>query len=187
MTKEELQAFCSKEDIGVRIITSKPFSKGDFTYATNGHLAVWLPRFEDAEEVDKSPDMERTVMPYHDELAGQMRPLRAPIPPPADLEECPACDGTGREHSDCPECVCQCPGCDGTGKEDENTLVKIGERYFRTAYMRQIEKLQGLVISENGKNALAFRFDGGGKGLLMPVRSVKNYVGFGYTVLDVEL
>lgn len=52
MNKDYLQKFCSTDSFRVNI--NKPFSQGEYTYATNGHIIVRVPRIEGIGEQEKS-------------------------------------------------------------------------------------------------------------------------------------
>ena len=128
---------------------------------------IRIARLESVGEIERPPDVDRVFLSNAVALEGTMRPLRAPVPLSPGAEECEACQGTGYEH-DCPDCSCNCPICGGTGKLEEFTIVKIGNRYFSSGYIRLVERLPGAIISDVEGECLAFRFDGG-VGLLMKV------------------
>ncbi len=45
----DLKPFCGDNDI--RYYLNEPFSEGEFTYATNGHILIRVPRRDDVPEV----------------------------------------------------------------------------------------------------------------------------------------
>ena len=79
MTKEDLQKYC-----GDRCTFSKPFSKGDFSYATDNHILIRVPRIWviGEQKVGINVDslekyLEKHIVP---------RSLYCPIPDIPDLE-----------------------------------------------------------------------------------------------------
>ena len=58
MSDIDLQQFCSKDD--TRPYICKPFSFGEFSYATNGHIIVRVARRADVEE--GNPPMTASVV-----------------------------------------------------------------------------------------------------------------------------
>ena len=175
-----LRLFCAKGSFDRRL--DNPFSRGAFTYATNGHIMIRIARLESVEEIERPPDVDRVFLANAVALEGTMRPLRAPVPLSPAAVECGVCEGTGYGH-DCPDCSCNCPICGGTGTLEEFTIVKIGKRYFSSGYIRLVERLPGAIISDVEGECLAFRFDGG-VGLLMEVTLDDPDTA---SVLDVEL
>ena len=154
-----LRRFCEKESFNGKL--DNPFSLGEFSYATNGHIAVRVPRLESVGEIERPADVERVFRSNAEALEGNMRVLRATVPP-AERTACRCCDACN-------------------GEIEVYSLVRIGPRYFSAAYIRLMEGLPELVISDADGDCLAFRF-AGGVGLLMKVKTHE-----GYTVLDVEL
>ena len=149
-----LRLFCAKDSFDRRL--DNPFSRGAFTYATNGHIMIRIARLESVGEIERPPDVDGVVLANAAALEGTMRPLRAPVPLSSGAEECEACQGTGYEH-DCPDCSCNCPICGGTGKLEEFTIVKIGKRYFSSGYIRLVERLPGGLSAMWRENV--WRFD----------------------------
>src|SRR5271166_2898199 len=111
LTPGDLAKFVSTDVERARM--ARPWSRGEFTYATNGHIMVRIPRLAEVPECSDAPDVEGIVMPL---LADQTE--TAPLPayelPKVDKNECRTCEGRGLEH-DCPDCECECDDCDGTG------------------------------------------------------------------------
>ena len=50
----DLSHYCGDEDDRPEL--SRPFSRGDYTYATNGHICVRIPRRADVPEIEGTPD-----------------------------------------------------------------------------------------------------------------------------------
>jgi hypothetical protein len=161
-----LKPFCSTDQHRPYIM--QPFSRGEFTYATDGRLMVRVPRRAEVPEVDTAPQAER-VFPKPPATA--FRPAaKVELPPPTSVE-CEICEGRGMQH-DCPDCTCECEPCDGTGKisSDVEVSLSIGGVPFGLRYVRPIMALPSLEIAvpvNGGKSPLEFRFDGG-DGIIMP-------------------
>jgi hypothetical protein len=163
----DLKQFCSTEES--RPYLHNPFSRGEYTFATNGHVLVRVPRLEGIAEQEK-PAAEKTFSDsYRDGPRGS---LIADISLPEKKQtECETCDGRGTEH-DCPDCNCRCDLCEGKGVIDVTTrlYVQIGETYFDGKYISQLMKLPGMRFEAQPapKRPASFTFDGG-DGVLMPV------------------
>lgn len=164
MAALNLSVFCSTDP--VRPYLHKPFSRGEWTYATNGHICVRVPRRLDAPEQD-NPNAEKL---FDTISASAMRLLRSIAFPELISRECECCGGRGTVH-DCPDCACDCESCGGDGEVQEKASVGIGIADYNAKYVKQLTALPGLVIASDAAPAepLFFRFDGG-EGLLMPMR-----------------
>jgi hypothetical protein len=156
MERKDLKRFCltwefSMYDLG------EPFDRGDFSYGTNGHVAVRVPKINGqsplADVGKKTPEIEKI---FADALEPQEY---IPVPDPGTInvvvcEECwegPDCD------------------CEETGFREVFSWRKVGEQYFQNKYLRLIRTLPGAEIgTTKGMKAARFRFDGG-DGLVMPV------------------
>jgi hypothetical protein len=166
----DLQQFCEKEGSG-RPYLERPWSRGEYTYATNSHILVRVPRRADVPEDDAAPSKVESVVPSFDRPFVSMPKVEIPLFTPAD-EECEDCGGSGFEH-DCPNCDCECDACDGSGKvtTSDESVVPIGHSIFAAPYIRQILMLPGLQVSlgSDPSEPMAFKFEGG-IGVLMPRR-----------------
>lgn len=170
MTAQDLQPFCSRYREGI----TKPFSRGEFTYATNAAILVRVPRIDGV--ADGGPELEDINRVTS--IAG-----RAPLamddltkwdempswPERSRLQACDDCAERG-------EVMVQCGTCKGTGTQVaydcEWGSVKIGNRPLGVAQLRPMRSLQQLEFSaEVGteREAIYFRFNGG-CGVLMPVQ-----------------
>ncbi|WP_127078426.1 hypothetical protein [Rhodomicrobium lacus] len=167
----DLSVFCSEASI---YSLDKPFSIGAYTYATNGHLVIRVPRRADVPERDGTPAIDRLPHPW---IGRDYRPL--PTLPESIFYDCDICAGEGRV-VDCPDCddgTVECPhcgaesnckNCDGRGvvpaseHPDEESqactcyggqrptkaAVCLGQgRTFGTLYLLKISKLPGLRFS----------------------------------------
>lgn len=176
----DLKPFCGTDVY--RSYLHQPFSQGDFTYATNGHICMRVPRREDAPEQDK---VNPSAMPW--DKAQDFAPLPMLTLPEksTDIRECDECYD-GYEH-DCPDCECICEACHGTNQidfdSDEKMSVDLFGIPFALRYVRLLMTLPGVQISLvqmptfDAAKGLAFRFEGG-DGLLMPLRErYKEHIG----------
>jgi hypothetical protein len=99
----DLKPYCLTEKF--RPYLAAPFSIGEFTYATNGHVLVRVPRREDAPEYAGPRKLEAMLA----SLAGPHGPASA-IPDLKTIlqtKKCDVCDGSGW--------VAQCEKCGGDG------------------------------------------------------------------------
>jgi hypothetical protein len=156
----DLQQFCSKDQ--GRYYINKPWSRGDFTWATNGKILVRVPRRDDVPEQPAAPDAARIFTPEFEEMA--FSPLPAvdwpKDPPPL---ECEVCDSRGTLH-DCPDCHCVCPNCDGSGNHPVEVSVDVRGGIFSVKYMRMILSLPNVEfvqVASSGEKPTPFRFEGG--------------------------
>lgn len=187
MDKKILMQFCeNSEEINM------PWSRGDYTYATNGHILAKIPRMIDIPENPKAPNL--------DALAFEMPKKFFPI---EDIKEpksilCEFCDGRGRDF-DCCECSgvgkvrfmnnyneydircksCEgkrvmafCDECGGTGKEFPPVRMKFHGVTFNHYYLFILSNLPDCEIGVTSKtDASLFRFNGG-TGIIMPMLEI---------------
>lgn len=137
----DLTPFCQHPGYGSRAYLVKPWSLGAWTYASNGHMAIRVPRREDVPENSEAPASIETVFARADEATYvPLPPIDIPKPKYVRCtvckgqgwgDECQTCDGTG-EHT----CTCgqdhECGDCDGSGlhhwrKRDE---IPEAERHY---------------------------------------------------------
>ena len=177
----DLQKFCGDED---REPISKPFSRGDYTYATNGFLAVRVPRVPDIEEnISAVPQLDDYFM-----NAPEPESWIVPVMEPVKLIDCPDCGGIGKMNK-CPECdgegevyydniynsykfdckTCDgdgvveagdgaemvCSGCGGKGKVWPNKQIMQGRLKYTSAILNLIIDLPGIKIEDT--NPLPYR------------------------------
>lgn len=160
----DLQQFCGNK-WEKREWMRAPFQVGTGVCATNGHMAVRVPRDDAPHVVAKSPklpnNIERLFAAAFDGL-GEF----APFPPLPDDVDCPDCKGSGSRDlgDDGPE---GCFFCHGNGFKA--TSVAVGDASFNVHYLHLITALPNATIRTNGSKSAAIQFDGG-QALLMPVR-----------------
>jgi hypothetical protein len=162
----DLQPFCSTDD--TRPYLMKPYSRGEFTYATNNHVLVRVPRRDDAPEHDKAPNVESVFIKFH---KGEFVPAPPFDVPAFETTECDECAGGTEPAHDCPECECECETCDGTGSIVEKASLTIRGSIFDAKYIRLLLALPSLELPTtiDAIDAMPFKFEGG-DGLLMPMR-----------------
>lgn len=172
----DLKQFCGKN--GIRYHLNEPFSEGEFSYATNGHILVRVARRTDVPEV--SADGMKNKIPRI--FADNPFVKHVAIPEiPAQIEvECDYCDGEGKHDRECGAGNYECAECNGTGRvmgeagELGNTRypqIEVGGVWFAPRYLRLIKALPNYSFSPRNAKASLFTFDGG-DGLLMPMRKV---------------
>lgn len=185
----DLSKFCDPD----HRILNRPWSAGDYTYASNGVIIVRIPRQADVAKnihiFDASPCfVEHTDDMVWHPVIGYKKP---------DQIECDMCDGHGMDFV-CPECDghgevhfendfhtydCDCNNCDGTGKIEicpecegtgkaDPTIVRawFHEASFNQAFLALLSDLPNCEMGMTGvANLHPFRFDGG-DGAIMPLR-----------------
>lgn len=161
LTLEQLQPFCSTDE--KRQLLHKPFSRGEWTYATDGKIMIRVPLIEGVMASDIAAEQCFITTP------AQEVPIPDFIPEPV-TRECQKCRGEG-------ECRCLscgsdfgCKSCDGRGSITEDPPVLIGTHHVRASHLRLIKPLPGIKLlfpTVLGPNAL-FTFDGG-QGVLGPM------------------
>lgn len=166
----DLKKFCGTDTW--RTYLHEPFSRGEYTYATNGAIIVRVPLVAEIGEDPRTPNPEKIFAPMP---ADGWRPLRVALPTVAQTEVCGSCY-RGFEH-DCPDCTCVCDECGGSGEVEQKFSTDIGGVIFDVKYIRMIAELPGVEICvTDGKSPTFFRFDGG-VGALMPMRSrLENHI-----------
>ena len=144
-----------------------PFSRGDWTYATNGHICVRVPRRTDV--TAEGPDAERL---FEGAYFGGLFPAVIPHIPEREKRKCLYCGGAGQEYDDYNCIYGLCEDCDGTGVVYDIMTIKVYDRLFNAEYIRLMSALPGLKIPFDCSNSnftpLQFAFNGG-QGLVMPM------------------
>lgn len=165
MTPADLQRFCSRDHRRPNL--HAPFSRGDFTYASDGVVIVRVARLADVAEISTAPAAES--LPFADANAAFTKaPTTIELPAVKELE-CECCSGRGSQH-DCPQCTCECEECGGHGQVLETVTVGIGPANFSAKHLKRILVLPNLQLGPlSFSDPVPFRFDGG-DGLIMPVR-----------------
>lgn len=192
LTREQLEAFCLKEAIVYLKETrrgramGRPWSRGNYTYATNGQVIIRVPRIDDVEEnVDAYP-----AESYDEGMDAEHRGLIR-IPEPGI---CMVCEGEGEVTLlDCHECLgggevtvssefndymvqCKtcsglgytwgagrrCYHCKGRGRSYDERRVKVGRHFFGAESLMLISGLPGDVrIDMPPRRFPVITFEGG--------------------------
>jgi hypothetical protein len=163
----QLDRFCGKDEFRPKL--HLPFSKGDWTYASDGRIAVRVPRWPTVPERAEAPNAEEL---FAKDVTDEFRPLPAiTIPLPKEPEDCEECDGRGVKH-ECPTCGCTCRACSGSGQRPvgDRVSVGIGPSVFPARYILLLQSLPSVQITtpDNRNIPARFRFDGG-EGLLIQI------------------
>lgn len=166
-----LERFCDPGRPGLE----QPFTRGEWTDASDGKIMVRVPRRDDVAENAAAPDAPAVFSKYAT-LKPKPHYTSAPnFDLPEVLEEiaqCYKCRGKGTAH-ECPACQCVCLTCHGTGEITEPAApIKVGRLFFAPIYLSLLQPLPNLELDRppRGRNPLRFRF-AGGEGLLMPCRA----------------
>src|SRR5262245_47843313 len=105
----DLNQFCDPQRREPGTDISRPFSLNGYTYSTNGHICVRVPRRPDVPENKEAPNAEKLEWDFS-------RVKFGPLPEPEPLsDKCGWCEGRGHLHR-CPDCRCECTECNGSGK-----------------------------------------------------------------------
>ena len=166
-TAIDLTKFCSDADSYMSDKTGKPWTRGDWTYATNGHVIVRLPaiaEFPDNKEAPNASSLQWSTVVTDDQWmkADQIK---------LEQDDCEACHGGQEPVHDCPHCACECESCDN-GKVFDNPSVKVGSKTVQSKYLALLQSLPGILFAPDAtskEQVIPFKFDGG-EGLLMPLR-----------------
>lgn len=160
----DLQKYCS--DDPYRPNLAKPFSVGEFTYATNGHIMVRVPRRDDIPEQNQKlkDTLDRTFSDLPKATFSEFRHKPLPNIPAAELVDCSSCDGRGNEH-DCPDCSCTCDECNGSGKITKQPEISTTVRgvIYNLRYFAMVIDLPGLKVAKppRGERPILLQFEGG--------------------------
>jgi len=151
----DLSHFCHTEDD--RPYLKQPWSRGEFTYATNGHVAVRVPRRADVPENDEAPDVEGRILSKlrFDDL----RPITIPRLPPLRFM---LIEGDGI--LDVPYSALN------------SECARFAGALFNLRYVHLLCWLPGLTMGPAADefSPSPFGFAGGGVGCLMPMEEIKD-------------
>lgn len=168
----DLQKYCGDDKF--RPYLNRPFTVGEFSYATDGRIMVRVPRIDgwDPPGIDHAWD--GPFKGLEKALFGPLAHKALPPLPKSTERECEDCEGRGKEH-DCPDCECDCENCDGSGREiitpEISTTIRGG--IFNLKYVALMLELPGVLVQTDradGEAPLLFKFDGG-IGAMMPRRA----------------
>lgn len=166
MNAKDMQKFCGTEERVAEI--RHPFTRGDFTYATNGHIMIRVPRLAEDCDQPRAPHAEKL---FDMAPAMELAPLPAMELPEPATEECPVCT-EGENIHDCPNCTCSCETCDDKGEIQVQVSCDLNGAIYQTKYIRLIQTLPGVLFATNApqSGSARFAFDGG-EGLLNSCRA----------------
>ncbi len=167
MNITDLKKYCDDPKNG-RYQLSEPWSDDKYTYASNGHILVRVPKFSDSSKRKDSPT--GLGKKSFDEIfkAEPVKWFSIPTVHPKH-QDCEDCNGKGKfkYHGE----TVQCEECDGKGKYLRHISVDIGGVAFSDVYLSWIAELPNSTIGPFKVDEPArFKFDGG-EGLLMPRRA----------------
>ena len=173
-----------------------PFTRGDWTYAMNGRIAVRVPKIDGMEILPDKHASKLEVL--FESVCFDACIALPPLPPQEECSmcngtgiayECEECDGDGEfEHGShtytCKECdgsaqvaysgeiAVACRHCGGTGKK-RMKAINVGRSHFDLFYLHLINGLPGARFSPGAgpMDCAWFVFDGG-EGVLMPRRDL---------------
>ena len=159
MSTADLQRFCASEDDPWPHLR-QPWSHGERTYATNGHILVYVPRIAEIPENAKAPDTTRLL---ENATSGEWV-LVPETAMPQDVP-CEWCEGSGRYPLDRRH---ECGECDGMKTQpDTRSHTKINSIAFANRFLALI---QGWEIAPTSTTLPAPIRRGDAGGLLMPMR-----------------
>jgi len=164
----DLEKFCSTDELGMLRGIARPWSRGEHTYATNGHIIIRVPRIVEIGENDNAPDANRLCW---DKPSGA--PVEIPELPAPEINDCIWCTGDDPEYlrEDCEEC-------NQTGQIRQTIPVVVGKMIYSDEYLGLIKDLPGVkfypvfhdfAVNDRSVKPAYFSFDNG-EGLLMPRR-----------------
>lgn len=166
----DLKPFC----LDMYSLSNEPFSSKDFTYATDGRIAIRVARHQDVPEKNSEivNEIERYIKDANFDIIADWLTIDAvPLP---EMKGCDDCGETGYYDPEEDDPKFQCQSCDGKGKYPIFVSVEIGAKLFSNKYLLMLMELPNVRIhATNGKlDSSPFKFDGG-IGILMPMKSPK--------------
>jgi hypothetical protein len=156
-----LKTFCARDRWGITDLT-RPFSRGEWTYATDGKIIVRVPRVAEVTEFDAAPH-EEPIWPK--ETPQSFVPVLVSELPKPEFERCVVCCGRGKEH-DCQDCECTCEECEGSGQIEVDGAVSVGPGKLTEGHAKAIMALPGAEVAPVAEGMMQFRFSGG-EGVVM--------------------
>lgn len=197
MDQELLNRFCDPD----REKQRGPFSLGEYTYATNGHILVRVPRLVDVPEWEAVNEKAAAMFDGLDYAALDAALVDIPDFPQPDPEictvckgsskisKCPECDGEGEvllenDHHEY-ECTCKtcagdgkvsgnesvCSSCHGSGKKAVWAKISVGCTHLSSHYLTMLKDLPGMRIAPTEPVKGNYFKWNEGDGLLMPMRA----------------
>jgi hypothetical protein len=167
ITKDDLMIFVDPDSRGI----GQPWSKGDVTYFTNGHVIIRMPRMPDIPENPDALDAD-----YLFSKASPTQPIPdkwLPIPDVKPTEiKCDECGGCGRKFKnfDGDDWSRNCDRCNGSGKINPFEKHEIEGVKFAVQYLFYLRQLPNCQISPVDSDTPAWISFDGGDGLIMPCK-----------------
>ena len=180
LNPQELIPFCSTDE--TRPSLRQPYTRGGYTYATDGRMAIRVPAIEGIPDVERAPDCDSMVFRVFQQSDAPWLPIPTSLPEIPDGPECRECngraevrwkyrDGFGETH----ERSFECPVCDGEGVTEPGPVPMQWEGLTLDA--RRVAKLAALPgpvefqAPSDPHEPVRVRFNGG-IGLFMPMTEV---------------
>ncbi len=178
-TMIDLAKFCAAADSS-RDSFKQPLSKGDWTYACDGNIAVRVPRREDVPEREIKEDLEKLFNRADSRTGYQW----VDVPSVAvETFDCVYCDGKGKINKSRTQ-TSICEWCAGTGRDDarrtqrsiftiDGVVIGLSDHYLELINKELPSPQIGLIKEAAGPGKdfpVKIRFDGG-EGLLMAMRT----------------
>lgn len=179
MTSIDLEPFCGDVRHNDYLCLRRPIHTGQWTIASNGHIAIRVPRLPSTPETLGVPDKIAAIFDRHSsEDLGEL-PL---FTPPTGTCKCKDCDGIGKEFDESGRFpVSDCTYCDGSGAAPQLNYTSV-ELDGVILAARYLEKIRGLPFPKfaygswpapyapgRAQGCVYFSFEGG-IGALMPMR-----------------
>src|SRR3972149_1588734 len=156
ITIDQIKQFCGSIDTKRHNI-HLPWSREEYSYATNGHVIIRIPRHP---EINENPDAPDAAKLFSNTLPpGEY--IDIPQLPEPILSNCSVCRGTGRIAGE-PNWI-ECKECDN-GKIAELQKITIQgvifEVIFNVEYLRKISKLPNakIAVVNNTEKPSWFKF-----------------------------
>ena len=197
---ELLKQFCHPVGNEYRKNIQEPFSLGDFSYSTDGIIAVRVVRLPDVEENTDAPNI--SSLDWYNGVSHDFASL--PEFDESNIDECKECKGSGKR-KECPECGgfgevefvngyntydCECKSCEGEGEVsgDANEDVGVcdychgtgknmsfslewGAGLIKAGVVKKLSTLPGVELSKTGDGIQPWYFKfDGGDGLVASMR-----------------
>lgn len=196
MTLEQLSKFCDADHHKM----FKPFTFGNYSYASNGHLLVRVPRVKECEAWESLNERAAAMFDSLDMPTILDALIEIPDFQQPESENCTVCKGSGKI-TKCPECdgsgyvefendyneyevYCKncnghgsiigeesvCESCDGTGKKKIMKRIDVGCTGFSHIYLNMLKALPGMKIAPIEPTQANYFKWDEGDGLIMPMR-----------------
>ena len=176
ITLDMMLPFCSDDEC--RYAISKPFTIGEWTYATDGKVMLRVPSsaVNVPQDADFNPPNAAVIFKFHDWENKDGYNSIPEIPEWPATIVCKHCEGFGIiECSHCGSMV-ECTSCGGEGETEPFPLpMLVGDVLFNVKYLMLLATLPGVKVrrGSNPADKLAtFIFDGG-DGVLMGFKTEK--------------